>query len=84
MDYAFCGGFVYNRDCCGKSLFGSSYVFLLDGFTNPFYKSFKGCADMLVPGIFYLVLFDTLKSRLVMSQTAPPINYMNSFEIKFE
>lgn len=84
MDNAFSGGFVDNRDCCGKSLFGSSYVFFLDGFTNPFHKSFKGCADMLVPGIFYLVLLDTLKSRLVMSQTAPPIDYMNVLEIRFE
>lgn len=84
MDNAFSGGFVNNRNCCGKSLSGSGYIFHFNCFTNPFDKSFKGCADMLVAGIFYLVLFDTLESRLVMSQTAPPIDYMNVLVIRFE
>ena len=74
MNDAFCGGFINYRYCCGKSLFGSCYVLALHCFTNPLYKRFKSCADMLVPGIFYLVLLDTLKSRFMMSQTAPPID----------
>ena len=72
-------GFVDYRDSCSQRFFRGVGILAVDSFTDSLDKSLQGRADMFVPGVFNLVLLDTLESRLMMSQTAPP-EYMNQYQ----
>jgi hypothetical protein len=72
MNDPFGGGFVDDGDGGSQSLFSGGNILALYSFADFLDKSLQGRADVFVSGIFYLVLFDTLESRLMMSQTAPP------------
>ena len=56
------GSLVDNRYGSGQSFLGGSNVLALYCFADSFDKGLECRADVLVAGVFYLVLLDTFKS----------------------